>query len=82
MNLNEVLLLCLYFGLVSSNLSFIVLVDDKTDTITTAINDTIQSTGNRDKLLNYSSILHTKVCLLYVFNVIVRPFTVSNKHSS
>ena len=71
MNSKEVLFLCLYFGLVSSNLSFIVLVDDKTDTITTAVNDAVQSTGNRDKLLNYSSILQTKVCLLYVFNVII-----------
>ena len=71
MNLKEVLFLCLYFGLVSSNLSFIVLVDDKTDNITTAVNDVVQSTGNRDKLLNYSSILQTKVCLLYIFNIII-----------
>ena len=71
MNSKEVLFLCLYFGLVSSNLSFIVLVDDKTDTITTAVNDAVQSTGNSDTLLNYSSILQTKVCLLYVFNVII-----------
>ena len=74
MNLKEVLFLCLYFGLVSSNLSFIVLVDDKTDTITTAVNDAVQSTGNRDKLLNYSSILQTKVCLLYIVNIIICPF--------
>ena len=71
MSSKEALFLCLYFGLVSSNLSFIVLVDDKTDNITTAVNDVVQSTGNRDKLLNYSSILQTKVCLLYIFNVII-----------
>ena len=71
MNSKEVLFLCLYFGLVSSNLSFIVLVDDKTDTITTAVNDAVQSIGNSDKLLNYSSILQTKVCLLYIFSVII-----------
>ena len=47
MNLKRVLFLYLYFGLVSSNLSFIVLVDDKTDTITAAVNDAIQSTDNK-----------------------------------
>ena len=82
MNSKELLFLCLYFGLVSSNLSFIVLVDEKTDTITTAVNDAVQSTGNRDKSLIYSSILQTNVRLLYVFNVIIDLFTVSNKHSS
>ena len=30
--------------------------------------------------LNYFSILQTKVCLLYVFNVIIDLFKVSNKH--
>ena len=82
MNLKRLLFLYLYFGLVFSNVSFIILVDDKTDSITTAVNDAVQSTSNGDKALNYSSILQTKVCLLYVFNVIIDLFTVSNKHSS
>ena len=82
MNTKKVLFLCLYFGLVSSKLSFIVLVDDKTDTITTAVKDAVQSTGNRDKPLSYFSILQTNVRLLYVFNVIIDLFTVSNKYST
>ena len=82
MNSKKLLFLCLYFRLVSSNLSFIVLVDDKTDNITTAVKDAVQSTGNRDKPLSYFSILQTNVRLLYVFNVIIDLFTVSNKYST
>ena len=61
--MNSVIVLCLLLslGLVISELSFIVLVDDKTDAITTAVNDAVQITASIDKILNCSSILQTKV---------------------
>ena len=61
MNSVEVLCLLLSLGLVISELSFIVLVDDKTDAITTAVNNAVQTTASVDKTLNYSNILQTKV---------------------
>ena len=61
--MNSVIVLCLLLslGLVISELSFIVLVDDNTDVITTAVNDAVQNIASIDKTLNYSSILQTKV---------------------
>ena len=54
-------LIYLYLSIVSSELSFIVLVDDKIDIITAAVDDAIHNTESTDKQLNYSSILQTKV---------------------
>ena len=61
--MNSVIVLCLLLslGLVISELSFIVLVDEKTDAITTAVNDAVQTTASINKTLNCSSILQTKV---------------------
>ena len=56
-----VLYLVLSLELVSSELSFIFLVDDKTDAITSAVNDAVQNTFSTDKTLNCPSILQTKV---------------------
>ena len=57
-------LIYLYLSLVSSELSFIVLVDEKIDIITAAVDDAVHNIESTDKQLNYSSILQTKVPVL------------------